>query len=461
MKTIKLITFKLMLLFLTTTLFINCESDTALDTQDEVLSVAKQAPFSSRLVYTSEIESNSIISGKLRGLTQNRNNASFENDNSAFSVDTSIAKYVEKSDGSGYSYTFAISRDNEVSTELENLVLSVNTDTQELSTVVMKYQYTPMQLQELVNTGHVSTFHETTVTPIEGDFSDLLAENNSLPCTISVTTYHITPDTGETFEYGQNSSCEHIIDPDSGETECEVYNVVSIWCPPTTTGSSGTNTTTTNNPNSSSDPSNNTTNGGTSTPPNTNDPNNDDKDEIVTTPLTKLEIQELSNQLSNLFNGNDSWTFSNDVNANNAININSVEELENIINNESIEDSDDYIDTDGIHHSVLTVRLGVFAYLRIDISQKLKAPSTNQAYELVSIQTNYSGSFTMGSEWVQNDFEAQDFSLNGDIATIDVKGNLEFLVFFKGIGGIAADFKHYRFEININTGEIITTTILD
>ncbi|WP_430409315.1 hypothetical protein [Kordia sp.] len=301
MKTIKLITFKLMLLFLTTTLFVNCENDTALETQDEVLTVAKQAPFSSRLVYTNEIERNTIISSKLRGITQNRNNASFESDTNGFTVDTDVANYVEKSDGSGYSYTFAISRDGVVGSELENLVLSVNTDTQELSTVLIKYHYTATQLQELLQTGHVSTHSETTVTPIEGDFSNLLAESNTLPCTIQITTYHITPDTGETFLYGTNSQCQHEIDPDSGETECEVYNVMNILCPPSSSnGTSGTTTSTNNNTNASSDPSNNTSNGGTTTPPNSNNQNDStDREEIVTTPL--LTISQI---IGNCMNGN-------------------------------------------------------------------------------------------------------------------------------------------------------------
>lgn len=283
MNRIKLFTFKLMLLFLTTTLFVNCEKDTSLEIQEEIFEEAKVAPFSSRLVYSNEIENDPIIRERLRALQTNRSNASFESDTN-FTIHTSTAKYIEKTDGSRYSYTFAVDRDGVTYTEVENLVLSVNTDTQELTTVFFTYHYTSTQLQELVNTGHVSTHTEMTVIPIEGDFSSLITEFNSSPCTVSVTTYHITPDGSGTFEHGQGSSCQHL--DSNGEPECEVYHVTTIWCPPTSQGGSSTTTTTTSGTQNTTplgDPSNNTTSGGTTT--STNQNNNNDTDEIVTTPV--------------------------------------------------------------------------------------------------------------------------------------------------------------------------------
>lgn len=410
MKTIKLITFKLMLLFLTTTLFVNCENDASLDVQDEVLNEAKQAPFSSRMVYTNEIESNSIISTRLRGLTQNRNNASFESDNNGFTVDTSVAKYVEKADGSGYSYTFAISRDGVVSSEVENLVLSVNTDTQELSTVMITYHYTTTQFQELLATGHVSTYSETTVTPIDGDFSDLLAESNTLPCTVHITTYHITPDTGETFEYGEGSTCQHVTDPDSGETECEVYNVMNIWCPPSTSSSGSGTTTTTTDPTSSTDPSNDTSSGGSTTSPNTNDPNDNNDDEIVTTPLTKQELGEISDQLDETF-GEGNWEYDETV-SDDAPNFESIEELqdylESLLETEVTSDSSEIVlNQENTRRDIHSLHFSNFPSAKIVIEVKLTPPVQGNHLtigDFKNIRTTLHGNNTY-FDWDQLDSE--------------------------------------------------------
>lgn len=393
MKTIKLITFKLMLLFLTTTLFVNCENDASLDVQDQVLSETKQAPFSSRMVYTNEIESNSMISSRLRGLTQNRNNASFKSDNNGFTVDTSVAKYVEKADGSGYSYTFAISRDGVISSEVENLVLSVNTDTQELRTVMITYHYTAMQFQELLATGHVSTHSETTVTPIVGDFSDLLSKNNTLPCTVHITTYHITPDTGETFEYGEGSTCQHVTDPDSGETECEVYNVMNIWCPPSTSSSGSGTTTTTTDPTSSTDPSNDTSSGGSTTPPNTNDPNtnnNDTDDEIVTTPV----VDQLAVELNGIKQGNDSWRYSKSPMPSGTPTFNSVEEFELYLETiDEIEGDMSFEDTQSPNIKVASFSFPLTwnSDLKVKIYQQMGNFFQQIPYEVTSVESDTNG----------------------------------------------------------------------
>ncbi|WP_430410622.1 hypothetical protein [Kordia sp.] len=466
MKTIKLITFKLMLLFLTTTLFVNCENDTALETQDEVLTVAKQAPFSSRLVYTTEIERNTIISSKLRGITQNRNNASFESDTNGFTVDPDVANYVEKSDGSGYSYTFAISRDGVVGSELENLVLSVNTDTQELSTVLIKYHYTATQLQELLQTGHVSTHSETTVTPIEGDFSNLLAESNTLPCTIQITTYHITPDTGETFLYGTNSQCQHEIDPDSGETECEVYNVMNILCPPgTSTGTTGT-TTTTGNPNTSGDPSNNTSSGGTTTPSNPNSPNNND-DEIVTTPLTKQEFRELSDQLDEVF-GEDNWETDENV-PDDAPNFESIEELEvflqNLLNENSVTESSEMeLGQENTRRDVHSLHFSSFPQAKIVITVKLTPPAQGDHLaisDFKNIRTTLQGNNTY-FDWTQFDSEdpsdsdgpSMEVRTNSTAIVAEVEGEMQVGFKFKGNPFKARDLITISIYYNYITAQI-------
>ncbi|WP_046759335.1 hypothetical protein [Kordia jejudonensis] len=408
MKTIKLITFKLMLLFLTTTLFTNCESDTALETQDELVAVAKQAPFSSHMVYTSEIENNALISERLRGLTQNRNQVSIENDNNDFSVETKVAKYVEKNDGSGYSYTFAISRENEFSTALENLVLSVNAATQEISTVLMKYQYSAEQLHELLNTGHVSSYVDITVTPIEGDFSSLLSEN-SLPCTISTTTYHVTPTIngveGGTYEYGPHSTCHH---QGGADGECEVYTVTSVWCPPTSPGGAGTTTTTTSgDPSSATDPTNNTTSGGTTTSPTTSDPN-EPSDEIVTTPI----VDQLTIDLNGIKQGNDSWGYSKSPMPTGTPTFNSVEEFELYLETiDEIEGDMSFEDT-----SSPDIKIASFIFpltwnsdLKVKIYQQMGDFFQQVPYEVTSVESVTTG-LDFHLFWEQQD--SFGFSMN-------------------------------------------------
>ncbi|WP_053002636.1 hypothetical protein [Kordia jejudonensis] len=276
-----------LLLLLICLSFINCEKDIIQQESEEIINLTKESPFSSRLVFSNEIQNNNIINDKLRNINQTRNNVNFESETNVFSIDTSIAKYVEKQDGSGYSYTFTLIRANNYSPELENLVLNIDNDTQELSATIVKYHYNEEQRTELLNTGHVSTHSEITVTPLDGDFSDLLTENNSSPCTINTNTYHITPKDG-TFLEGPDSTCSH---QGGAAGVCDVYTVTTIWCPPTSSGG-GATTTTTSNPSSTNDPITTNTNGGTTTTSNTNDPTND-YDEIVTSPLLTAQ-QEIS-----------------------------------------------------------------------------------------------------------------------------------------------------------------------
>ncbi|WP_046758865.1 hypothetical protein [Kordia jejudonensis] len=459
MKTIKLIIFKLMLLFLTTTLFTNCESDTALETQDELIAVAKQAPFSSSMVYTSEIENNALISEKLRGLTQNRNQSSIENDNNDFSVETNVAKYVEKNDGSGYSYTFAISRENEVGTALENLVLSVNNNTQELSTVLMKYHYTGEQLQEFLNTGHVSTYTEMTVTPIEGDFSDLLTEN-SLPCSISTTTYHITPDTGDTFIYGEHSTCQH--QDGAGNTECEVYTVTTVWCPPTSPGGAGTSTTTTSNPN---DPITTNTTGGTTPSTNTNNPN-EPSDEIVTTPLTKQEAQEISDQLDNTF-GDGNWDYDESV-PDEAPNFESLEELQEYLDqivseNAVLESSNEVLGQDSVREDVYSIKINNTPTAYVKAIIRVQTPSATNGLtrmKVLSMDTVLDDTYII-FDWLQISDTDSDSATGpySDYYT-DSSGNNKLEVSVRG--QLILGFKFFGYPVGAtNSMKMILNYFLD
>jgi len=444
----------------------NCQNDTVTEMQQEA-STQKEFPFTSSLISKQEVEANTKLSTQMRSLTTLQNSSMAEStytETYNFTVHTNAVKFIESTENNSHSYTFPISRENNTGTALENLVFSYNTTTDDYEASLVTYHFNAAQQQEFLLTQHVATPHEITSMPIAVNLSDVVGENLLQPCTTNFTVYHITPDTGETFLYSSTignvqNTCQHENDDDP----CQTYTQITYDCPDGgSTSGSGTNDNTSTYPYGSS---NNTTSGGgnntsSGTTTSTNFDNNNDN--IVTSPITRLEIQELTSQLNTVLNGNDTWEFNSEINPDNAIYFDSVEEFEAMLEAESFESAneDNYEDQDGNTHSTIKVKLGLFATLRIDIGQKLRNSSTNQAYQVESIETNYSG-ITIGSEWEQNDFSPNDVSVNNGFATIDVKGNLEFLVFFEGIGGIAADFKHYRFVINIDTGEIVSMQILD
>jgi len=119
---------------------------------------------------------------------------------------------------------------------LKNLVLS-SYNNSDYQAILVKYQLNESQFQELKLNDHISSGFEVEVENLEGDFSNLLARDGE-DCDFEVTVYHLTPDTGETFEFGEGSTCQHI-NPVTGETECEVHMVIVIDCPNTGGSSSG------------------------------------------------------------------------------------------------------------------------------------------------------------------------------------------------------------------------------
>ena len=286
---------KCLMCFLVISFFYNCEKDSVVENQEESSIEKKEPLFSSRLMYSNEIKSNSILNKKLGSFNQANNGVISKNSQDDFIIDTQVAKYIEKADGSSYSYTFRVFRENFQNTELENLVVSVNSDTQELNTAIIKYDFSEAQTSEFLNTGHVSTNYETTVIPIDGDFSNLLPKNNLIPCTHVVETYHTVPDTGETFN-GSSGTCQHIND-ETGESDCEVYTVIVIDCP--TGGSGGPGSASGTTEPSSSDSSSSTSGGGIVNNGNDNSGNDND---IVTSPIL-MPHQVISDCMnSNSFN---------------------------------------------------------------------------------------------------------------------------------------------------------------
>lgn len=451
-----------MFFVLTTNLLVNCENDSVIETHNEVFeeTSVNVAPFSSRLVYSNEIENNRMISEKLRGLQFNSNQTSFENGNNDFTIATHVAKYVEKADGTGYSYTFAVNRAGAPFTDVENLVLSVNTETQELTTALFTYHYNTVQLQELLNTKYVSTNCDITVTPVEGDFSNLVPEFSTDPCSVSTTTYHITPDGEGTFVYGPNSQCQHM--NSHGESDCQVYTVTTIWCPPTS-GSNGTTTSTTttttttgntNNNSTSGDPfTNSTSGGGTSTTTNTNtnhqnnnpytnnnnnnpstnnNSNNNNGSQIVTTPLTGEQLTELKEKLNEKL-GEGNWEFE-DESIEGAPNFDSVDEVElylqSLLNDESTAVSSNMnTGQDNIRTDVNRLKFSEFPRADFVTTVKIVPPAQGVAMEVVDLRNvtvELEGNISL-FDWTQTDSNDPN-AIDQSGPTVSVYPNISSMV---------------------------------
>ncbi|MGH1384456.1 hypothetical protein [Kordia sp.] len=440
--------------------FTNCQNDTVTEIQQEE-ATEKEFPFKTTLLTKQDIEANSKLSNQMRSLTNIQSSnigKSIYNDTYGFTVDTDIVKFIEHTENNSHSYTFPIERENNTGNELENLVFTYDATLDDYAASLVTYHFSASQRQELLINGHISSSsYDMSYEPISVNIDDVMNKSSiALPCTTNFTVYHLTPDTNEIFLYSStignvHNECQH--EDANGDTTCTTYTTVSIDCPDG--GSAGAQTGNTSDPTSGG--------GGNSNNENTSPDDTEEQPNIVTSPLTRNEVEELSIQLTTLFNGNDSWEFDSEINSLNGISYTNIEEIEEMLESESFESENaiTYEDQNGLAHSVINVKINYWANLKIDIIQNLRNSSTNQEYEIDAIDTDYTG-ITFGSEWVPKDFNPNHhLSINGNLATIDVKGTLEFSIFFKRMGTVARDYKHYRFVINIDTGEIVSSEIID
>ncbi len=143
---------------------------------------------------------------------------------------------MESEDGSFHSYTFPISTDG-INQTIQNLVLS-STNNLDYNATLLTYHLNTNQVDELTNTDHISTSYYVEAQSLNGDFSNLLNRDDDL-CDLVALTYHVTPDTGETWIFNDDSVCQHI-DPLTGETECAVHTITILDCPDAVDGSGTT-----------------------------------------------------------------------------------------------------------------------------------------------------------------------------------------------------------------------------
>lgn len=200
---------------------IGCQED--IDDIDLDEKLAQELPYSSRTISEEDYIKNERLTSKLKTVLSNidkSSNRSIYNEEYDFYIQTHNVRYIESTLSDYHSYTFAIEDAH------KNIVFSYNTNSQDYDSYLFEYLYTPDQIEEFENTGHVSTYVDLKVLPFEGNIDELLSR--IVDCSVSVITYHTTPDTCETFVYGEGDECQHMVD---GVTQCYVhYETVVNYC---------------------------------------------------------------------------------------------------------------------------------------------------------------------------------------------------------------------------------------
>jgi len=299
------------LFILVSFLLTNCQSDTVTEIQQEE-TLLKESPFKSTLLSAQDIESNNKLSTKMRSLATLQQGSFTESTSSEiynFTIDATIVKFVENVETNTHSYTFSISRENNTSSVLENVVFSYNETMDDYDASLVTYHFTELQRQEFIATRHVNSSYQITYEPLTVNLSDILGED-SLPCTITYAQYHIPNGSRNSFLYSTNghiqNDCEH---EGANDIPCATYTNIVIYCPPSGSGSSnGTDDNSTNDDSTAS-----TTGGGGDA---SNGDVNNDEIVVVTSPISieesiKQSILECINTLS--FDNSDTTTIDPEI----------------------------------------------------------------------------------------------------------------------------------------------------
>lgn len=163
--------------------------------------------------------------------------------------------------------------------------------------------------------------------------------------------------------------------------------------------------------------------------------------------------------LKSIIGPNDSFSFDNTIDEINSIpDFETFEDFESYMNNpiSEIAVSVELLQ-DGTHDTRILIRLGLLADLEVFINQTLKSNMINRDYYLNSLAVGYTG-MTIGSSWETTHF---DFDVDGEVATINVYGELDYNLFMEGIGTIWTEFVHYEIKIDTLTGNDISVIKID
>lgn len=233
---------KLWILLLSIVLFTYCQKE---DFNDSIDHSNTSTVLQMRYVAPSEIVHNEKLSTKLkdieRSVSSTLSRTVYDSTYDIF-IETDHVKFMESPDGIFHSYTFPITKDSTEQT-IRNLVL-FSYHNEPYESAIINYHLSESQLEELNDTDHISSTYTVDVESIDEDLSSLLSRDDL--CDYIAVTYHVTPDTQETWVFDENSVCQHI-DPETGETECFVHTITYLDCPDSVDGS-GTTTDNGNDP---------------------------------------------------------------------------------------------------------------------------------------------------------------------------------------------------------------------
>lgn len=162
-------------------------------------------------------------------------------------------------------------------------------------------------------------------------------------------------------------------------------------------------------------------------------------------------LKDFIKQMINLCATNNStFSFDSSINNNNAQVFNNVQEFQNYLNSINETGTDfDYITNPTEKTAKLKVQLlGPLGGLNINVKQKISPPP----YAVLDVNSSTYG-FTVAFGWEQTSF---DYSVSGNIVSVNVFGNLHYNCVIDGIGTIWSTPKHYLIKLNKLTGEIIS-----
>lgn len=234
---------KFMILVLSLALFTYCQKE---DLNTRISNNVDKPLLQMRYIAPSEIDQNSALRNKLKaikGSPPTTLSRTVYNQQHDIFIETDHVKFMESPDGVFHSYTFPITKDS-TDQSIQNLVLYSYND-EPYESAIINYHLSENQLGELQDTDHVSSTYSVEVVSLDDDLSSLLTRDDDL-CDYVAVTYHVTPDTQETWVFDENSVCQHI-NPESGETECFVHTITYLDCPDSVDGS-GTSTDNGNDP---------------------------------------------------------------------------------------------------------------------------------------------------------------------------------------------------------------------
>ena len=446
--------------------FTNCQNDTVTEIQQEE-ALQKEFPFKTTLLTKQDIEANSKLSNQMRSLANLQSNSigkSTYNETYGFTVDTEIVKFIEHTENNSHSYTFPIERENNTGSELENLVFTYDATLDDYTASLVTYHFSAEQKQEMLISGHISSSsYNMSYEPISVNIDDVMTKSSLLlPCTTNFTVYHLTPDTNETFLYSStignvHNECQH--EDANGDTTCTTYTTVSIDCPDG--GSEGVQT---GNP---SDP----TNGGggnqndENTPPDDTDNTNDNHHDIVTSPITKDKLQEIT-QIMNEAVGEGNWVINeNEELPEDAPNFESVEDAEAFFDsltnsNFEFESSEEDEQGNGIwEHHIMTFGSSPPANIKASVKRKIYPPGTLtiiQPSDILGVRTRLVGNTTIYN-WTQLDdeniseaYSSPSVEINTQHNSLVIKVNAE-MEYTTGVTGVSVtSVRSVIVEINYN-----------